>query len=151
MNSPKLNNIQNIKAAQAAGRVFLDFFVHTSSISALAPAASLPDSVNIQADSAFILDKIAVFADIAGAAQTAATKVVPLVTIQITDTGSGRQLQQGAMPLPNIAGNGELPFVLTEPRVFVPNSVIQITYTNFDAAATYNIRLSLIGRKVFQL
>lgn len=146
-----LKSYSNIKAQEAAGKVFLDFFVYVAEVIDLAPGASQTDIVNVQADSDFILDKMAVSADIAGAGQTEATRVIPLATLLINDTGSGRNLQSDPMDINSVAGNGQLPFVLTQPRVFTANSSIQFTFTNFDAADTYaNLRLALIGRKVFQ-
>lgn len=146
----RIPTYQELKAQEAAGKVLLDFFIYRAQAAALGAGASQAVTVNIQADSAFILDKMSVFADLAGAAQTDSTRVIPLVTLQITDGGSGRNLQNGPIPLSSIAGNGELPFVLPQPRVFVANSSITFTFTNFSLATTYtNVFLSLIGRKVF--
>ena len=119
---------------------------------ALAAAANATAVVPVEADSTFVLVKMAYFADIAGAAQTDSTFVVPLVTVSITDTGSGRNLQQNPVPIDAIAGRGQLPFVLPVPREFQANSSIQCTFSNFSAATTYaNLRLMLIGYKKYFL
>lgn len=127
-----------------------DYFVYESEALALAAGASANDTINIEADSDFVLQKLAYFADIAAAAQTASSRVIPLVTVQITDTGSGRQLMQNPIPVPSIFGTGELPHILPNPRLFMANSTIQVAYTNFDAASTYNLRLAFIGYKSYQ-
>jgi hypothetical protein len=126
-----------------------DFFVYENDISALAAAASVTSNLQILADADFFLVKMAFFADIAGAVETDSTRVIPLVTIQVTDTGSGRQLFSGAVPIPSIFGTGQIPFILPIVRKFAANSTIQLAYTNFSAATTYNIRTSFIGWKEY--
>ncbi|MES9901027.1 MAG: hypothetical protein ABW148_18675 [Sedimenticola sp.] len=132
-------------------RVIKDFYVYEEDFSALASGASDIGSINIQADSDFVVQKLTYFADIAAAAQLDGTRIIPLVTIQITDSGSGRNLMEAPVALSNIFGTGELPFILPQPKLFLARSTISISVTNFDAAVTYNLRLSLIGYKVFRL
>ncbi len=127
-----------------------DFFIYEVDIAALAPAASSTGQFTIQADSDFLLSKLAVTADIAAAVQTDSSRVVPLCTLLITDTGSGRNLMNQAVPIPAFFGNGSLPFILPRQRIFVARSVVTVTVTNYDAAATYNLRLSFIGEKGFR-
>jgi hypothetical protein len=133
-----------------------DFFVYEVDTlgplpAGLAPAASQPLSIVIQADSYFKLIKLAHFTDIAAAAQTESTRVVPLVNIQITDTGSGRQLFSAPTSMGALFGDGRLPFILPIVRVFQPSATVSIVLTNYSAATTYNVRLALIGIKSFML
>ena len=88
-------------------------------------------------------------ADIGGAAFTDSTRVIPNVSVQLTDTGSGRQLMQNPIPIPSIFGWGELPYVLDNPRKFDRNSTIQVAFANFDTAIAYNVRLAFIGYKIY--
>ena len=111
---------------------------------------SANDIVNIEADSDLILQKFAYEADIAAAAFTFTTRPIPLITIQLIDSGSGRQLMQNPIPVSSFMGDGQLPFILPNPRLFLRNSTIQIAFTNFDAAITYNIRLAFIGYKTYR-
>jgi len=127
----------------------MDWYVYNVQFDALAPAGVDTDTVAIEADANFIMVKIAGFADIAAAAQNYDTRVVPLVTLQITDTGSGRQLLNGETAWSNIVGWGEIPYILPIRRKFKANSTIRVQATNFDAAATYNLRLSFSGIKDF--
>ncbi len=127
-----------------------DFYVYQSSVLAIAPGANATDTINIQADSDFILQKLTFFADIAAAAQTESSRVLPLITMQLTDTGSGRQVFSDALPIPSIFGAGELPFILPNPRRFRANTTMALSYTNYDAAATYNIYLQFIGLKEYR-
>lgn len=126
-----------------------DFFVYGINFASLAAAASTESSIQIQADSAFEIQKLAFFADIAGAAQTESTRVLPLVTLQITDTGTGRQVFNTPIPIPSIMGDGRIPFILPTTKVFSPSSAVLISVANYSAATAYLLRLQLIGAKVF--
>lgn len=134
-----------------ANQTFQDFFTYQAQVSSLAPGAQSTSVVSIQADTNFSWVKASQFTTIAGAAQTLNSYVIPLVTLTIEDSGSGRNLQDVPVPLSNIAGRGDLPFVLTVPRVFKANSSVRFTFTNISTATTYeNIFLSLIGYKLFR-
>ena len=126
-----------------------DFYVYADTISSIASGASDTRTVKIEADANFSALKINYFASIAGAAQTADTRVIPLITVQITDQGSGRNLFNQAVPLPVIAGTGELPFLipLQGGRAFRANSSILFTFTNYSAATTYRLDYGLVGVK----
>lgn len=130
--------------------MFKDFYVYQENFNGLAPGASQTGNINIQADSDFVVQKLTYFATIADAAQTADTRVIPLISLQITDAGSGRNLFEEAVSVPAIFGTGELPFILPTPKLFSARSTITINISNFDAAATYRINLSFIGYKIFR-
>lgn len=115
----------------------------------LTAGTTLTGSIAIQADSDFIWQKGCYFADISGAIQTMNTRVIPLVTVQLIDTGSGRNLFEAAAPIPSSFGIGELPFVLPIPRLFFARSVIQVQVNNFSNAQAYGLRLSFIGYKAY--
>lgn len=126
-----------------------DFYIYEAESLAIIAGGTSNDVINIEADSDFILQKMTYEADIAAAAYTFTTNPIPLITIQITDTGSGRQLMQNPIPVNSFMGDGKLPFYLPNPRKFLRNSTIQIAFVNFDAAVTYNIRLAFIGYKIY--
>ena len=126
-----------------------DFYIYEAESLALASGGTSNDVINIEADSDFILQKMTYEADIAAAAYTFTTNPIPLITIQIIDSGSGRQLMQQPIPVNSFMGDGKLPFYLPNPRKFLRNSTIQVAFVNFDAAIVYNIRLAFIGYKVY--
>lgn len=128
-----------------------DVFSYVFPTFTIAPAANQTQQVVIQADSAFECFSIAFHADIAVAAFVWNTRPIPNVTLILQDTGSGRNLMNGAVPLSAIAGIAEQPAYLPQPKTFNPLAAIQATLTNFDAAVTYNIRLTLNGRKIYNL
>jgi hypothetical protein len=127
-----------------------DFYVYRSNIASIAAGANASDTINIEADSDFILQKMSYHVDIAAAAYTSSARPIPNVSIQLTDTGSGRQVFSGAIPIPAVFGTGELPFLLPNPRRFSANSTLALSYANFDAAITYRIYLCFIGMKVYR-
>ncbi len=126
-----------------------DFFAYTLAFAGLVAGAASQGAIQIQADSDFELSKFTMFADIAAAAETEATRVLPLVTIQITDTGTGRALFSSPLPIPAIMGDGRIPFILPVPKIFSANASVAIQVANFAVATDYNLRLLLIGAKIF--
>lgn len=128
-----------------------DFFIYQLNFGSLAAGASLTGNFTIDADSDFRLEKLTYFSEIAGGAQTDSTRVIPLVTALITDSGSGRQLSNIAVPISNVFGTGEIPFILGTPRILAARSNITVTIANFSASTTYSsIRLSFIGTKLYK-
>lgn len=143
---------QSALGAQVAGqpRVFRDFFSYTISFAALAAGASSDGQIQIQSDSDFELQKWTYFADIAAAAQTESSRVLPLVTLQVTDQGVGRQMFSAAEAIPAVMGDGRIPFILPTTKVFNSKATVLFTVANFSAATTYNLRLMLFGAKLFR-
>lgn len=135
--------------SQSDEYVAYDFYTYEEDFSNLNAGVSLQGAINIQAESDFVLQKLAYFADIGGGAQTHNSRVVPLVTVQIIDAGSGRNLIESPAPVPSLFGQGNLPFILPRPRVFFARSTVDITVANFSAGTDYNLRLSFIGYKAY--
>lgn len=103
----------------------------------------------IEADSYFYMNALSYQADTALANVTHATNIIPLVTAQIFDSGSGRQLMANPVPVNCIMAElGGNPFRLPKPRRFAPTSQIQITLVNYSAIA-YNLSICLSGFKVY--
>lgn len=137
-----------------------DFYVYEASTTIGTPipvSGQQTDTIQIEADSNFILQKLTYHAQApAGTALAAdalglveSQKIIPPVAIQLIDTGSGRQLMQNPIPIPSLFGDGKLPFILPNPRMFMRNSTIQVVFTNLDATNTYTVRLAFIGYKVY--
>lgn len=129
-----------------------DWFAYTFNVSSIANGATSTATINIQADANFICEKVSCFADISGEVQTVESQVVPLVTVMLTDSGSGRSLFNAALPIasicgPNLAGEN-LPFG----RCFSANSNISAVFTNYSNATTYaNLYLTLHGYKEWNM
>jgi hypothetical protein len=86
-------------------------------------------------------------ADVTGVASEESLIEIPLVTLLINDTGSRKNLQNQATPLPCIAGSGERPYRLIKPRLFQAASTINFSWAYYGAGTiTYaNIYLTLHG------
>ena len=125
-------------------------YVYSFNVASLAAGASAQDTINIDSDSNFHWVKGSFFAAIASATQTDSSRVLPLINLQLTDTGSGRQFFDNPIPITTFFGTGEIPFILPLEQIFSSNSTIKADFTSFDAAATYtDIELSLIGFKKY--
>lgn len=140
-----------IEKVDEQGRRYIDdYFVYNTIVASLANGVSTTNQIQIEANSDFRWEKTSYFAALADAAQTDSGRVIPLVRVAVTDSGSGRNLQNTAVDINSIAGNAGLPFILPVTRIFTANSVVSFTFTNYSAATTYtNIGLSLIGYKRF--
>ena len=132
-----------------------DFFVYEidTATGGVAPGATATLTFQIQADSDFKLLKLAQTstnnASITGTQE--ATRILPLVTCQITDQGSGRQLFSNPVSVPSLFGDGRIPFILPVVRIFKARATVQVLLSNYDTTITYNVRLSFIGSKLFKL
>lgn len=128
-----------------------DFYSYTQRFTAFTGVVgeSFSQTYQIEADSYFYLNALSYQADLALAAVTHATNVIPLVNMTIFDSGSGRQLMANPTPMNCICGEvGGQPFRLPKPRRFAPTSQITVTLTNYSAV-DYNISLCLSGFKVY--
>lgn len=125
-------------------------FSQSFNIGTLNSGASTTVNSNVDASAAFVWLKTSYFGAIADAAQTENTRVIPLVTAQLTDSGSSRQLLDQPQPFEVIAGHGGIPLLAPQPYLFQPNSNIQGQFANFDAAANYtSLFLTLLGFRVY--
>lgn len=127
------------------------FSVYTHDRFVLNAGLSSVQSIQIDKDADFEVQALGYFADVAAAAMQDSTRVLPLVSLNITDGQSQRTLFRKPVALPAIAGYQGLPFILPQRFLYVANSVIELTYTSFVAAGTnYGLQLALIGRKLYQ-
>lgn len=126
-----------------------DFFVYGSNFLSIAAGATQTNTIAIQADSDFELLKLAYSSDLNAGVQTESTRTIPQCTLIILDTGSGRQLMNQGIDLTTIFGDARQPFILPLPKKFRANTALSLALTNYSAAQTYNVRLALIGAKVY--
>ena len=133
-------------------KIYRDLFTYQVPVftNLAAAGGAATNQILIQNDSDFEWIAGAYEFDLAAATYVNAAQNVPNMTILIVDTGSGRQLMNAAVPIINLFGQLGQPYTLPISKVFGRNSSIQFTATNIDAAvATGNLRLSLIGWKIF--
>ena len=155
-NTPNISQngalIDRLQGLLRAKRVLRDPFSYVITFTSIAAAANSTQTVNIQADSDFLIQAQNYMVDIAGAVQTDSSRVIPIATVLMTDTGSGRQLMDNNQPLSSIFGTGMEPYVLPQPKLMSARSSLSVKVTNTSAATTYvNLILSFIGVKLFTL
>ena len=127
-----------------------DYYVYQIQFTNLLAGSTQVGFIQVEADSDFLIQKLAEFTDIDGSPQTFTTAIIPICRVTIVDTGSGRQLMNQAIPVANFFGSGKLPYILPTPKLFVKNSRINVTIENFSSATNYaNVFLSFEGKKIF--
>lgn len=115
-----------------------------------AGATATPATVLIDAGSDFLWQAGTYEFDLAAAAYTYSTRPMPNMTVVINDSGSGRNLQNIAVPVGAFFGAVEKPVVRLLPYLFAGGATVTFTATNFDAAVTTgNLRMSLIGQQIY--
>lgn len=113
----------------------------------LTAGQSLPSQINIDAGTDFYWFASSYQASVAGSAYDPTDKipVIPLVNVVITDTGSQRNLMNTPIPITTIAGSGQLPYRLLLPRLFKANSIVQFSWTSFEASVADTINFVMHG------
>lgn len=129
-----------------------DFFIYELDFATIVHAGGTQQATfTVQTDSNFLWQEAMCLASVAGAAFTVDTQPVPLVTMTIQDTSSGRNLSSAPVPISSQFGlQSSLPFILPSPRFFRANTQVTVSLTNFDAAVDYDIKLQFIGTKFFK-
>lgn len=132
---------------------YMNTLTAVGALSSLAAGAvSAPVITNIDASAMFIIENQTYMANTANAAQfIGATQPYPLVTVMIIDSGTSRQWFDNPVAIPMLFGDARQPYILPKPRIVPANSQISVVYTNFDAAAGYNLRLAFNGYKLYSL
>lgn len=127
-----------------------DFFTYNTQFEDLAPGATGNNFVQIEADSDFLIQKLAYASFVDGNPVQFNTQDIPLCTVLIVDTGSGRQIMNNPVPVSALFGDGRLPYILPTPKLFTKNSRINVTLFNFSGGTNYaDIWLNFEGKKIF--
>jgi len=135
--------------AMYASRNFFTYETDLLTVQAtLTPGNSAQLAFNIAGDSDFFWTKFAVCALVGGAASSINGPVA--CSLLLTNTTTGRQYSSSATPLSNMAGTGQLPFILPQITMWQRKSTITAQILNVSADTTYsNIFLSFLGIKAF--
>lgn len=127
-----------------------DFYTYGIQFQAFNAGDTSTGFIQIEADSDFLIQKLAYFSNLNDNAVTVFSQDVPLATILIIDTGSGRQIMNIPIPIGALFGDGRLPYILPTPKLFTKNSRINVTLFNFSAGVDYNdIWINFEGKKIF--
>lgn len=132
------------------GNLSLDDYTYSTEPLDIAAGATVAASIQIEADSDFeILKRMVFFTNDTYPSTIDLTVSMP-VTIQLTDTGSGRNLFNTPVMMANAFGTAQFPFILQQTKIFSARSVIGITITNNSAVDIVDLQLSFNGRKIFK-
>jgi len=134
-----------IEAAARARKIKLDHFIYRVRFTTVVASSTVQTTIPIQSDSDFL------WIATSGVVFTAANNidVAPDMEKSVIDTGSGRQLQDAPTHWMNCVGNGQWPFVLPEPKIFVGNGSIQVTLTDLSTVQKARVDISFLGSKIF--
>jgi hypothetical protein len=126
-----------------------DYFGYSFNLSTIAAGATIriPLTVDSEADFEWIM---ATMNMPPRNATTGNNNLVPLINVTVEDGGSRLKLFSGAFPAASLFGNGQTPYILTQPRVFERLQQIILFITNTDTVAYNNMYFLFEGRKVFQ-
>lgn len=118
---------------------------------------SFSGTIQIQADADFaILQSTYDFALNTAATDAPAAELKPNMSVLLTDTGSGRQLMDRLVPINNLFGNAQLPYVWPVPKLLAASSTVQVQVACVNAAmdfgvSVYTLTLSFHGEKRFRI
>jgi hypothetical protein len=130
-------------------RDYFFYVVNVATLSVALPQVSTP--LQIENDSDFFWIASSYQANLAGATLTEDSNIIPLISLEMQDTGSGRYFQNAPVPLTAIAGDGKRPYRLIRPRRFGANTTINMKWTNNVVGATvYTFAFVLHGYKIYR-
>ena len=127
-----------------------DFFSYnidfnTPAGSFIAAGAAVAGQFTVQVGQYFLWQQSVYSADTAQATLTNDTRLIPLCTVALTDTNSGKNLTNSPTMVPSLFGTAMEPFILPNPRLCMPQSIIGAQVANITAGVNYNLRLTFIG------
>lgn len=133
--------------------VQLDYFQYGVSLLGMGVSAvPVQGNIAIAADADFVWLQTAAYVLIAAnTGTTYYTELLPNINLVVTDTSSGRSLMNQAVPISSMAGSGRYPYSIPNPRLFAAKTLVNFAATNLDPANTYNLYITMIGVKVFDL
>lgn len=123
------------------------YFVYSLYFPAVASSGTATAQLNVQADADFLIQSVS-FTAIDNVTNAQISN--PVCIVQITDSGSGANLFDRAIPLLNFAGTAQLPFILPVPRLLSKNSTLTGTLTNNVVTNAINYYVSFHGKKLFR-
>jgi hypothetical protein len=123
-----------------------EFFVYSLQLT----FAETLDVIKIDPDSDFELMRLTMFAAESNQPQTRASRRLPLVELQILDTGSGRGVFEQGVSVPAIFGDGSVPFILPTTHWFERGTQARVITTGGAEVDAILLWINLIGRKRYE-
>lgn len=120
-------------------------YAYTVTFSALAPAATANQIINVAANADFIVTEFHSRSNVAAAAQTISNMTAPLVRVLVTDSGSNEQFTQSAVDIITYTTAGNFANELPYPRIVSGRSTLTVQLSNYSSTETYNIDIVAMG------
>jgi len=124
-----------------------DLFFYRIDLLGIAPGGVGVGSFTVQSDSDFEFCYLS--ASVSDAATPESQLTLSGLLLSMEDSGSGRMLQNGALPLISVAGNGTLPGYSPWPKFLDRASQFTATVTSNRTVTTVDVRLVFAGFKIF--
>ena len=139
--------VQQFLNSEGRRREWQYFAYSTAPILNIAASGNGQDDIAIQSDSDFLAFDLEVTVTTNAAPQTVIE--FPSVTLQVFDTGSGRNFFNAATHVNNVAGNAQRPGAMWPYRHCRGGGSLQVTVTNLNAGAAIDAYVTVRGIKVF--
>jgi hypothetical protein len=123
-------------------------YAYRAKFTGLAAGASDTKEININANGDFVLMQPNYRAWI----DDTDSDVSPLITVQLTDTGSSQQLTNDQVDITTYMGHiRTADYAFVYPRIISGRSQVSIQLWNNSTALTYNVEITFVGVQVQQL
>lgn len=124
--------------------VDIEYFTYNTTTGPINAGGVAQSIIQIQSDSDFVVQYMSGVATVAGT-----TFYNPLISVQITDTGSGKTLFSNPALMNLVMGSQGFPFVLSAPRVFAPNTNVKFDFVNRGVTNYTSVDVSMIGARIY--
>jgi hypothetical protein len=151
--APGVNNpmLPQMNTQDQGPLVAVDWYTYSAQVTGLTALTSQVTNIQIEADSDFDIIKLTSFGIVTlDTDVNEATRTLPMVTVLLTDTGSGRNLMNIPLAIPSMFGTAELPFILPVPKRLFARATLAITLQNISTDIDYAyLQVSFTGKKIF--
>lgn len=127
-----------------------DFFAWSVDLEGTTPLAAGTTATRtflVDADADALL--VSLTGDWSDAGAFTKTPVTPPFKVSLSDSGSGRLLQNVAFMWGAMVGTGQLPGYLPYPKLIPRSSNVTVNVQNLDGANAYDLHLTFAGFKIF--
>jgi len=133
---------------QDTAQYIKSYFAYNLLFSSIASGSALTVTTQVQTDADFLVQALSFFCiDLT----TYTVYAAPDSTVQLSDTGSTSTWFDQAIPISNVFGTGQYPFMLPVPRLVIAGSAFTGTVTNTHSTNAQYYMLTFHGRKLYKI
>ena len=129
-----------------SGRLAFDYFAYGTDFVPLAASGTTTNPISINSDSAFLC--LSACLTLTDTTNLIVLAFRPLLTM-LSEAGGARNLFNTPQHVENIFGTAEEPKYLDVPKVWLPNSTVNVQMQNLDTVNARNVRVTFHGFKIF--